>query len=307
MERICNWCHARVDGSVEEGIVRSNVRRFRNETFRLWRCPHCLGIHATDEVDLAHYYASYPFHSYPKVDWVARAMLANQLFRLRRAGLSKHHRILDYGCGGGAFVEFLRENGYEHAVGFDEYCERYRDRSVLDAEYDLVLSQDVIEHVPEPWDLLREFDRLIRPGGLVVIGTPNSEDVDLEDAEASVHALHQPYHRHIMSKRLVSTLAEPLGWELVRYYRTMFTNTLIPGANLRFIEHYLRINDDTADLGMEPIHFENPKFWCFKTFYLALFGYFNAPELAFMAIYRAKQKVAQLADTVQSSAPHGYS
>ena len=45
---------------------------------------------------------------------------------------------------------------------------------------------------------------------------------------------------------------------------------------------------------MEPIHFENPKFWCFKTFYLALFGYFNAPELAFTALYRAKHKAAQL-------------
>ena len=294
MERTCNWCRAHIDGAVEEGVVRSNVRRFRNETFRLWRCPNCLGIHATDEVDLAHYYASYPLHSYPKVDWVARAMLANQLFRLRRAGLKKEHHILDYGCGGGAFVEFLREAGFKHAVGFDQYCERYQDRSVLDGQYDMVLSQDVIEHVAEPWELLREFDRLVRPGGLVVIGTPNSEDVDLKNPEASVHALHQPYHRHIMSKRLVSTVAEPLGWELLKYYRTMFTNTLIPGANLRFIEHYLSINDDTVDLGMEPIHFENPKFWCFKTFYLALFGYFNAPELAFTAIYRAKQKVSQL-------------
>lgn len=274
--------------------MRSNVRRFMRETFRLWRCPHCLGIHAADEVDLDHYYGSYPFHATPKLDWVTKAMLGNQLVRLRRAGLKKHHHVLDHGCGNGSFVEFLRASGYVNAVGYDQYAERFRDPSLLEKTYDFVLSQDVIEHVAEPWDLLREFDRLVRPNGIVAIGTPNSEDIDLKNPDASVHALHQPYHRHIMSKKTVFTLAAPLGWELVRYYSTMFTNTLIPGANLRFVEHYLRMNDDTADLGFERIHFENPAFWSWKTMYLALFGYFNAPELAFMAVFRVLPKVQQL-------------
>lgn len=45
------------------------------------------------------------------------------------------------------------------------------------AAYDAVVSLDVLEHLPRPEDLLAESARLLRPGGLLVVSTPNPESV----------------------------------------------------------------------------------------------------------------------------------
>jgi 2-polyprenyl-3-methyl-5-hydroxy-6-metoxy-1,4-benzoquinol methylase len=39
--------------------------------------------------------------------------------------------------------------------------------------FDVVTLMDVIEHVPEPVELMREIYRILRPGGVVFIVTPN--------------------------------------------------------------------------------------------------------------------------------------
>lgn len=284
----CNICSKEFAQDVERASVRSNVRKFRDEKFGLWRCPECRSIHATDEVDLAHYYRSYPFHSLGEqtVDWMLRAMYRNQLSRLKAAGLNPEHRVLDFGCGGGAFVKFLQDSGYPHAFGFDEYSDKYGDRSVLDQRYDIILTQDVLEHVAEPWDLLRQLDGLIKPGGAILIGTPNAEDIDLQKPDARVHALHQPYHRHIFSRRALHAIGDKLPWKLERYYPSMYSNTLVPFVNSRFVSHYFKVNDDTLDLVVEPIRANNMRLYALDTLFWAFFGGFFAPETDVMVVYR---------------------
>lgn len=293
-EKLCAVC-GRHAGEVERGEIRCNVRRFRDQKFRVWRCPHCLSIHAEGAVDLDAYYAAYPCHGHndPKLNWMLHAMYRRLLGRLRSAGLRREHSILDYGCGNGSFVEFLRASGYSRAVGYDQYSTRFSDRGLLEAHYDLVFCQDVIEHVEAPIELLQDFDRLVRPGGLVAIGTPNAEDIDLKQPELRIHALHQPYHRHIFSKRVLLGLGARLDWQLVRYYKTTFSNTLIPGVNTPFVMHYGRLNGDDLDLGLEPFHSDTPGLWSPRMLWLAWFGFFFAPETDVMVIYRARALPAE--------------
>src|ERR1051325_11698381 len=110
----CNVCGQDSGPDVEQAEVRSNVHKFASEQFAVWRCPHCLSIHARDEVDLAHYYADYPFHKLRdnKVDWMMQAMYRNLLARLTHAGFGKTSSLLDYGCGSGHFLAFLRAHGF---------------------------------------------------------------------------------------------------------------------------------------------------------------------------------------------------
>jgi 2-polyprenyl-3-methyl-5-hydroxy-6-metoxy-1,4-benzoquinol methylase len=284
----CNICRAE-SAEVEEAAVRSNVRKFCAETFRVWRCPHCKSIHATDDVDLAHYYAEYPFHHLAeiKVSWMVRAIYGRQLARLRAAGLDKSHAILDFGCGDGLFLQFLKDSGYQ-VQGYDEYSSRFADKSVLDQRYDLVFSQDVLEHVPEPWDFLRQQRKLVKPGGVIALGTPNAEAIALDAPEAHVHTLHQPYHRNIFSKQMLVSLGEQLDMELLRYYPSMYTNTAIPTVNQRFITHYFACHDNNVDLALEPIHPGSWKLYRPVTLFYALFGALIPPETDVMVIYRAR-------------------
>ena len=72
-------------------------------------------------------------------------------------------------------------------------------RRCCEQRYDCIVSQDVIEHVDDPQALLALFDRMAEPGAIISIGTPDAAALDLRDTDNFVHALHLPYHRHILS------------------------------------------------------------------------------------------------------------
>lgn len=238
--------------------VRSNVRRFADETFSLWQCAACRSIHACDAVDLAHYYAHYPFHD-QQISFSARLAYSSKLRELKKLGLSRKQRVLDYGCGGGVFVQFLVEEGYEHASGYDPYVKEGPTSRPPEGRYDVILSQDVIEHVDNPREHLETLMSLAVPGGLLVLGTPNAAVVDMDDAAEFIHVLHQPYHRHILSLDALTTLATSLGLEFVKAKPGFIGNRAIPGLNGRFLRRVLRAQGEVLDdmvAGKPPLHWQ---------------------------------------------------
>jgi SAM-dependent methyltransferase len=92
-------------------------------------------------------------------------------------------RVLDAGAGEGRFMPFFRHTRY---VGVDfAQGDRSWDYSKLDvigrlealpfpdASFDHILSIVVLEHTPEPGLVLREFHRILRPGGTTHIVVPH--------------------------------------------------------------------------------------------------------------------------------------
>ena len=226
--------------------VPSNVKRFREETFEVWQCPRCASVHARDEVDLGHYYAHYPFHA-QQVNAGTRLMFGKKLRELQRLGLRREHRILDYGCGGGAFVTFLHDKGFEHARGYDAYVSEGPFAQPPSSDYDVLLSQDVIEHVDDPREHLATLRSLAVLGSLIVIGTPNAGVIDMKNAAEFVHLLHQPYHRHILTAESLAKVGRSVGLELLEVKPGFFGNLLIPGMNGRFMRRVLRLQGETID------------------------------------------------------------
>lgn len=282
----CNLCgSARKDDS-EQAMVRCNVRKFAGETFPVWRCGTCRSIHSAVDVDLGHYYAGYPIFN-AELNWMLNTVYASMLKRLRECGLKDGARILDYGCGNGLLVQYLRAHGFPNTAGYDRFAERYRDTSVLKERYDCIVTQDVIEHVDDPHKFLGELGAMLNPGAIVSVGTPDANALGLQNPEDFVHALHQPFHRHILSSDALIDAGKRRGWELTRYYPTMYNNTLVPTMNGRFVLHYVRCFDDVYDLVAEPIHVNSWKLWSPVTAFYALFGYFFDRHTDVQAIFRA--------------------
>ena len=98
----------------------------------------------------------------------------------------KDARILEIGCGQGPMMQFLRSLGHD-VVGIDatiDPLKRWDHRGRVcvasgerlpfpDASFDLVLSFDVFEHVPDSDQHLRDVARVLRRPGHYLIGTPN--------------------------------------------------------------------------------------------------------------------------------------
>jgi 2-polyprenyl-3-methyl-5-hydroxy-6-metoxy-1,4-benzoquinol methylase len=244
--------------SAASARVHSNVKPFASETFVVWQCAGCRSIHARDEVDLDHYYAQYPFHG-QTMNFPTRLAFRNKLKGLVTLGLSRAHRVLDYGCGSGLFVQYLVEQGYVHARGYDAYASAGPYAEPPGTGYQFVHSQDVIEHVADPRAFLQTLVELAEPGALLVIGTPDAGVIDLSTPQPFVHMLHQPYHRHILSSAALVALAESMRLSVRDVAHGFPGNSAFPGLNGRFLMRMLKAHGDTLDdtlAGKVPLKWE---------------------------------------------------
>ena len=272
----CNLCEhpgtlaGASEAGVEVGAVACNVREFSNDQFTLWRCTGCGSLHCAEDADLDRYYARYPLKK-QNLSFNDRIGYRNRLKLIQAQGLSRSARILDYGCGAGLFVEFLREQGIENAMGYDPFVPTYSDPSALDEQYDAVVSYDVIEHSDEPREFLQSLVRLIKPGGLLVIGTPNAENVSVK--RIGDPSLHVPYHRHILSERALLALGREAGCEPAQVYERSFYDSLYPTVNSRFMWRYIQKTGGLLDAAVEPprtgLVLRSP-----DLLFFAFFGYF---------------------------------
>jgi len=256
--------------SDEVGSVRGNTQRFRDRQFRIWKCPECLTLHSLDPVVMSDIYREYPPNR-RRLDVFAKGTLGNLLSRLEEAGLAKDAAILDYGCGNGIFLEFLEQRGYRKVSGYDPYVADFS--SLPLADFDCVVANDVIEHVEDPRAMLSECVRRVRPGGLLYIGTADSEPVDMHDLEPHLMRLHQPFHRIIFAEQGLHRLAGETGMDLVRSWRRSYMDTLLPFSNYRFLDEFNRALDHNMDRAMDPdaakVLLKRP-----DLLFYALFGYF---------------------------------
>jgi 2-polyprenyl-3-methyl-5-hydroxy-6-metoxy-1,4-benzoquinol methylase len=274
---ICPVCGeaGNLQSAAEKKLIPCNVRAFRERRFEVWRCSGCRSIHASEDADLDLYYSRYPFQNH-RLDFHAWVGYSNRLRFLRQAGLQPHHKILDYGCGSGLFVEFLREKGYAQAQGYDRFVSRYADPATLSDQYDVVVSHDVVEHAEDPRDFFAAMTQLAVDGGLVAIGTPNADHLDL-NGDLLTPELQQPYHRHIFSEKALVSLAEEFGLFPERTYRRFYFDSLYPSVNTRFMWAYIAEKGGMIDAAVEPpdplLVWKSP-----RLIFYALFGYFFPPR-----------------------------
>jgi SAM-dependent methyltransferase len=254
------------------GTARGNTKRFQQTYFRLWKCPRCHTIYNIDPIDFRDIYSDYPL-SKRQLDTFARATMRNLLRRLERSGLKKSDSILDYGCGNGVFIRFLREAGYQDVTGYDPYVPEFSGDPADRPCFDCVISNDVIEHCPDAREMIRKCAALVKPGGLLYIGTAESDGVDMRDLAPHLMRLHQPFHRLILSEKTLQKLGPELGLEPVSAYRRSYMDTLIPFANYRFLDELNKALGHVIDLAFDPSAVRRVIFRP-KPIFFGLFGFF---------------------------------
>lgn len=126
---------------------------------------------------------------------------------LKHAG---QRRVLEAGCGSSTH---FRHHPEDHITGIDvspEQLERstYLQEKILGdiqepgvippGRFDLIVCWDVLEHLPHPRRALEHFAQGLRPGGLMLLSSPNVLTVRGLLTKMAPHALKVAYYRHVV-------------------------------------------------------------------------------------------------------------
>lgn len=134
-------------------------------------------------------------------------------------------RLLDIGCGNGRFLANMRQLGWQvQGVEFSEDGVRVCRKAGLevhhgdlasaklpDASFDVITIRHVIEHIPDPHGFAAEFSRLLKPGGTLVLETPNSDALGRSWFASNWFANETPRHLYLFAPNNLRLLLSQYG------------------------------------------------------------------------------------------------
>ncbi len=159
----------------------------------------------------------------------------NKLYQARLQLIEKFYpkqgKLLDIGCAAGFFLEAAKSRGWEtHGLDVmpdyiqfareelhqeNVHCNTLEKMEYSKGSFDVVTLWDLIEHVKVPLATLKEINRVLRPGGLVVIWTPNARNAAyLKEAWIGYHIR---LHLNFLSSASLSNLLDGSGFQTIHH------------------------------------------------------------------------------------------
>jgi len=149
---------------------------------------------------------------------------------ISKVSKSQNKTALDIGCRDGYWSKWLVKQGYKvtsldiepHFKGAIQH-DLNEGLPFKNNTFDLVLCTEVIEHVQKPSYLLTEIDRVLKPKGISVITTPNSNWFlywFLKPLGWTPAMLQNPDHKHFFNESMIRSVCR--GYRLYGYFPYMF-------------------------------------------------------------------------------------
>lgn len=209
--------------------------------FDLYTCPacyHCFLDVNQDDATLKRLYTDYyprselsleSFSPLAKVSgfksWLNGASSASYSW------IPENVRVLDIGCGFGQSLGYHKTRGCDvYGVEADENIRRVADKFGFNVHvglfdpmlyepdfFDFVTLDQVIEHVTDPIETLKGIARVLKPGGMAILGAPNANGWGAKFFGRLWINWHAPYHLQFFSAKSINIAAEEAGLNIVSY------------------------------------------------------------------------------------------
>ena len=141
-------------------------------------------------------------------------------------------KILDVGCGGGAYLYRLKQWGWEtygvepsetglkqaRSLGLDVRQGTLKEGQFPDAFFDVVRLSNVLEHLPDPKATFREVRRILKSDGVVYVTVPNARSFVFWLFQENWYALDSPRHVISYCPKALQMLCDATGFEIARVH-----------------------------------------------------------------------------------------
>ena len=167
-------------------------------------------------------------------------------------------RVIDIGCGRGEWLELLKENDISafgidqdegmlsscHSLGLDvvqdngiEYLQRQADKSAM-----VISAFHVVEHISfeELQILVKEAQRVLLDGGILILETPNPENIKVATSSFYI----DPTHTKPIPHELLSFLPDFFGFKRTKVLRLQEDEELISKESLGLIDVLSQVSPD---------------------------------------------------------------
>lgn len=210
-----------------------------------WR-THCLSVWMSGDAiaafDAAEGLQNFATDFAHAASWVGHVLSIEAMTRDRG---ERRLRVLDFGCGSGAFLAQAALFGAE-AYGVDASPARRELAAhaavtivaalaelpaALRGSFDAVSMFEVLEHLDNPRELLTALGEWARPGGLLVLETPDAGHVADMTSLANYRAIHPLDHINAFAPKTLTDIASRCGFRPVP--RQLAVTTTTPVQSLK--------------------------------------------------------------------------
>jgi SAM-dependent methyltransferase len=244
-------------------IFNAKDHTVSGEHFAIWECQDC-SLRFTQDVPEADligpYYKSenYISHTETKKGFINSAYHTVRKFTLQQkrklvcrvSGLNKG-RILDIGCGTGAFLEVMKDAGWSvNGLEPDEDARKIAlGRGVpvfpsdelfrISEHFDAITMWHVLEHVHDLHPYVEQIRSILQPGGVLLVAVPNYTSLDASTYGPYWAAYDVPRHLYHFSPLSMKKLMNLHGLEIVdqkpmwfdSFYVSMLSEKYKHGSN----------------------------------------------------------------------------
>lgn len=171
---------------------------------------------------------------------------------------SKNHvfgnRLLDVGCAMGFFMEEAQAQGFvPFGIEVSDYAARVAQKKFRDKifvgpvekyvslhskkhdvqPFDMMILSDIIEHLQNPREVLRDLRSLLEPRGVVVLQTGDVDSLWAKMLGKNWHFFAPPQHLYFFSKKTLTELLSQAGYRVIRVEKIGKT------VSMRYLLHML--------------------------------------------------------------------
>ncbi len=270
-EKKCNVC-----GTVDSSFFVSGKDRLHKtdeKIFTLEKCSSCGLVYMYPQPSVEELQKYYPdnYGPYHESSQVLKYGPLSRLIKkiavsFKKKPLSPEEmpkdmsvkRLLDFGCGSGAYLERMRNlHPKWELVGFDnsEYaCNQTKAKGfevlsgdlitadIPPASFDIVYLSHVIEHLNDPKKTVEKIYTILKPGGEVIIVTPNVDSIAAKVFGTYWFGLDAPRHLFLFTPKILSRLLTDVGFKIKEASTVSDVRVEIGSLNYMFPRNDMRIN-----------------------------------------------------------------
>jgi 2-polyprenyl-3-methyl-5-hydroxy-6-metoxy-1,4-benzoquinol methylase len=232
MSAVCTLC---------EG--KSHKKAFTKHGYEHFQCANCSSIYVFPRPSDAELIAFYQLEQTEHLSdscWQDSHKHAWPLWKqtleiaYKKVGFGK---LLDIGCGTGEFIQFAQKLGWLDTEGIEIVPEiatiahtktgstihgQVLGSAKLDYEaYSVITLWDVIEHLSDIKGNLKEIYKLLKPGGILILGTVNRNGFSIRSLKQNAMTFGPPEHLTFFTQKGTSLALNAQGMKVVKQWSSL--------------------------------------------------------------------------------------